>query len=631
MNPFVHLPNYYVIVCIGPKCKYTVLPVYVDSHLSSPRYNYSREQQEEVAQEISQIKGLFQDAKGLQLFEFPKPSSPAVPELMPAKEGLQCNCCKYICCSKVKMQDHCKAVNKWKNKQKKGRPSYKKRQSKPEQPWISGVHCQQFFAQGSKKQLFEVMKGEGVQEREPEQDMWTKVQKIIAERLEHIEKKAKEKVEEADDNAEPNPWLKRVGWVRHVKGKNPDQLRAAVEPASAIEEPELQVIIESFRRVVDVAQSIARPEVVGINALFEVNRKITTQKPAMPFSSAMGEDTMKKYRGFWEQLLCYIYRMQEDEQFEEVRPSYQLTQTQKDAFDALVRAADDITDAMEEAGRPGNRESQGSQGSQPKEPAFERIDKLCLELCMALSNHELGDDEYESVVISGLAVLGFRDDGGWLNAEDYTTKYSGFIKVARMLVIYQSYMEREVKYKENQKHCKNNEQAKSRTEPIFDIVRRRVRKFMTLVSEKGQPTPMDWIYECRTYGMKIRYSTTADGVLEWEGNRVLYQNIRFNMEQLRGMMHGLVEETRRDLIQLLMLRMNAEGEVEEGQLPPIDWERLNDNASEEKVGWSFLKDGQNKFAVDGKWWLLKRISQEPRLQQEWFQEDGGEHNHPYRA
>jgi len=24
-------------------------------------------------------------------------------------------------------------------------------------------------------------------------------------------------------------------------------------------------------------------------------------------------------------------------------------------------------------------------------------------------------------------------------------------------------------------------------------------------------------------------------------------------------------------------------------LPPIDWNRLNDNASEEKVGWSFLR------------------------------------------
>ena len=70
----------------------------------------------------------------------------------------------------------------------------------------------------------------------------------------------------------------------------------------------------------------------------------------MPFNSSIGEDTLKKYRGFWEQLLCYIYRMQEDEEFEEVRLGYQLTRPQQDAFDALVRAVDDTTDRMEEAG-----------------------------------------------------------------------------------------------------------------------------------------------------------------------------------------------------------------------------------------------------------------------------------------
>ena len=232
---------------------------------------------------------------------------------------------------------------------------------------------------------------------------------------------------------------------------------------------------------------------------------------------------------------------------------------------------------------------------------------MCLKLVIALLNHELGDDEYESVMISGLAVLGFRDDGGWLNAEDYTTKYSGVIKMARMLVLYRSYMEREDGYEMNRK-VMDDIQARAHTEPMFDIVRRRVRKYMTLVLDKGRPTPMDWMYKCRTYGMKIRYNTTAEGVLEWEGNRILYQQIRFNMEQLRGMVHGMVEEARRDLMELLMLPINAEGEVEAGQLPAIDWERLSDNASEERIGWSFLKDIQNKFSVEGQWWLLRRIS-----------------------
>ena len=153
---------------------------------------------------------------------------------------------------------------------------------------------------------------------------------------------------------------------------------------------------------------------------------------------------------------------------------------------------------------------------------------------------------------------------------------------------------------------------------------------MTLVSEKGRPTPMDWIYECWTYGMKIQYNTTAEGVLEQEGNRVLCQGTCFNMEQLQGMVHGLVEETCRDLMDLLMLEMNAEGEVEGRQLPPIDWERLSDNASEEKVGWLFLKDVQNKFVVDGKWWLLKWITHEEWLQQEWFEEEREENDHLYQ-
>jgi len=136
--------------------------------------------------------------------------------------------------------------------------------------------------------------------------------------------------------------------VRHLKEKDPERLRAAIEPPNASEEPELQVIIKSFGRIVSTAQSIAVPEVVGINVLFEVNRKIATQKPAMPFSSYMGEDTLKKYRGFWEQLLCYMYQMQEDEQFEEARPGYQLTQAQQDAFNALVVAVDEMTDQAED-------------------------------------------------------------------------------------------------------------------------------------------------------------------------------------------------------------------------------------------------------------------------------------------
>jgi Orsellinic acid/F9775 biosynthesis cluster protein D len=71
MNLFIYLPNYRVIICTRLQCKYTVLPIHVDSYLSNVCHNYKKEQQEQVIKEIQQILGLIQDLKGLELFTFP--------------------------------------------------------------------------------------------------------------------------------------------------------------------------------------------------------------------------------------------------------------------------------------------------------------------------------------------------------------------------------------------------------------------------------------------------------------------------------------------------------------------------------------------------------------------------------
>jgi hypothetical protein len=43
--------------------------------------------------------------------------------------------------------------------------------------------------------------------------------------------------------------------------------------------------------------------------------------------------------------------------------------------------------------------------------------------------------EYETVVIRRLAVMGLSEESRLMNAEDYTLIYSGFTKIAQMLVI----------------------------------------------------------------------------------------------------------------------------------------------------------------------------------------------------
>ena len=64
-------------------------------------------------------------------------------------------------------------------------------------------------------------------------------------------------------------------------------------------------------------------------------------------------------------------------------------------------------------------------------------------MCIELLNHPLQDNEYQNVMISGLAIIGIRDDDGWLDAEDYTPKYSAIIKLARLMVVQEGYERRQ--------------------------------------------------------------------------------------------------------------------------------------------------------------------------------------------
>jgi hypothetical protein len=62
-----------------------------------------------------------------------------------------------------------------------------------------------------------------------------------------------------------------------------------------------------------------------------------------------------------------------------------------------------------------------------------------LELSIVLLDNQFGDAQYQSAVISGLAVLGLHEGGRWANVEDYTPKLSAVIKLARLMVAYAVY------------------------------------------------------------------------------------------------------------------------------------------------------------------------------------------------
>jgi hypothetical protein len=138
-----------------------------------------------------------------------------------------------------------------------------------------------------------------------------------------------------------------------------------------------------------------------------------------------------------------------------------------------------------------------------------QIHREILRLWMALLNHPLQDNEYKSVLISGLAVLGLREDDGWLDAEDYSPKYSAVIKLARLMVINEACIRWAIERYQNQ--GLNTAQAGKKAQSHYHLYWGMARQFMTVARDRRDPTPIQRLYRSRSYGFKIQYTTTTEG------------------------------------------------------------------------------------------------------------------------
>jgi hypothetical protein len=127
---------------------------------------------------------------------------------------------------------------------------------------------------------------------------------------------------------------------------------------------------------------------------------------------------------------------------------------------------------------------------------------------------------------------------------------------------------------------------------------------------RGTHSPMQWMLDLRTYGLKIHYNSTARGHVEWVGqDEMLYKDLQFNIAQFRGMVHGLATESRRLLMDELLYSISSAAEP----IPSVPWESLRDNPTNKRLGWNFLKDYRTRMPVDGEQWLFQRVGQDAAI------------------
>jgi hypothetical protein len=175
--------------------------------------------------------------------------------------------------------------------------------------------------------------------------------------------------------------------------------------------------------------------VVGLEALFEANKKEVNTATQMPFDSWMDITTIERYTEVCRAILCIIFRAEEG--LSEKRPPYQLTETQQMNIQHVRISIMKLLE-WKEAHEPEDRVSGADKDEEETSEEIEMMGKIqqeILRLWISLLNHPLQDNEYKSALISAMAVLGIREDDGWFDAEDYTPKFSAVIKLSRLMVI----------------------------------------------------------------------------------------------------------------------------------------------------------------------------------------------------
>ncbi len=305
MEPFVHLPAFGFVACTT--CRYACIADEVATHL---RHHHSEsmnvDRRKVVVEAVAKIPDIIRNQEELRNFRYPPPTTEPIPFIAPPRaDGIRCNECGFVIRTVQGIQAHCRKEHGWQNEWTKGGNIKQKAQQPRQVPWTTGIRCQRFFKSRSASSYFEVRQCDGAPDRADDPAA------LLAERLlqSHAQQAAvfsdttsNLSIGLHDEKAEPNLWLRRVGWDEHLQGLDAKRLRATLSPTPH-DNPVLFTVWSSLDRVLDQAQQSATTSIAGHAALFEIERKTPNVKPKRPFDSRLEPDTWARYKAVMCKLL----------------------------------------------------------------------------------------------------------------------------------------------------------------------------------------------------------------------------------------------------------------------------------------------------------------------------------------
>ncbi|KAG9375908.1 hypothetical protein A1F94_013652 [Pyrenophora tritici-repentis] len=275
---------------------------------------------------------------------------------------------------------------------------------------------------------------------------WARVGEQMAKAWADIEKRAQTTIQEGERD-EVNPWLERTQWLPYLVGmERPDLLACIEEPVAepdARQEQQAEPVEAAIWAAMDGLARFSQASIIDRIGVFIRLEAIRTEmhqtrfQPLQPYmdKNAIVKHTRPKSTGgrapsiglragseAWEVLIEQAKRSIEGDEEDEAED---MDEEREELDEEMM---DDIDEAIEVA------EEEPGQGEGPEPKKLSKIQKACLEFCIALLNHRITRREYDSPLVCALAVLGVKEDG-WKGPEQYPPILSAVIKIARFMVV----------------------------------------------------------------------------------------------------------------------------------------------------------------------------------------------------
>ena len=465
------------------------------------------------------------------------------------------------------MQNHCRKVHSWQSSKGKGGSSRSKSQADPNQMWTAAPTQELFKVAHWRRSIAvhpHIAARQAGTSRQAEalsrlgQEFMQEVEQQRAERA------AARVVAVSHSRVEVNSWLAHTEWDRHLEGFRVEKLRAVVQPIVQAEneieidqesEAGLGRVCQQVGHAIQQAFQICRSNQVPRDLLLFINRRETREaNNKKPLYTNYQTSTLRKYCTVIAKLLRYIWRSQSWEK----KPGYRLTPAQSKALQDLQQLS---------------QLPSGRQGRRQRQERAQKIQEGIVRWYLSMVGHVLRGNEWESGLLSGLAVLGLDTELGiWCEPQNYTPHLLAVVTTTRVCVIYLAWLSNIQEMEQLTEQGYSPQEAEDEAQSVGEHVEEFARRFLTLRQFGGKATPMDRIMHMRTYGRKIQMNTKAGARVTWsnQARTVHIDKTRFEMDELRGLIHGLVSSCR----VLLAKAMFLSGEE---QLPEVPIHKLRDH------------------------------------------------------